>query len=889
MSTQPRSSFARRTLRVVPWLLLSVAIATSSWAVMRAARVNALAQEGVQIEDQLQLRAQSLQRLVERYRVVPTILALDPELRAALSAPADTVDVDALNRKLEQANGATRVSTLTLIDRNGRAIAANNWRTTSSNVGLDYSFRPYFQRAIAQGTGTFYAIGVSTNVAGYYIAEAVRDGAGAPIGVVVVKVTLDALEQAWRDSSNTLLLSDEHDIVFISNREAWEYRALDRLSPTDLGELTASRQYLDQPIRTSRVQELAVLPGGARQVRIEVPFTNGKTIWKSVQLLDPQWKLHVLQPDRSDAAAVQAAITTLAVWLTLVLLGLFLVQRVRLTRHRQRSRVELERMVAHHAHVLRSAQDGLVSAARQATSGETESLEHLPQGVSVVDSQLRLVAWNSRYRDIFKFPDALLQVGRPIEDIFRHNAKRGWLGPGQVDETIQRRLDRLLKGAAHMHERELPDGTVLEIHGNPLPGGGFVTSYADITTYKTAARDLRTLATSLERRIEESTHGIREAKAAAERANQYKARFVAAAVHDLLQPLNAARMFLGALRDRPIAPEDRALVVRVENALQAQDELLASMLDISRLEAGALQPKLEPVALAPMLEELAVQFGILAQARGLQLRCVSTRVAVRTDATLLRRVLQNFLSNALHYTPRGKVLIGCRRRGGTLRIEVWDSGVGIPESKRQAVFEEFRRLDNGIQSDTRSAGLGLSIVERIARALDHPLDLRSWPGRGTMFAIEVPVAEAHGGAAPTMDVRGSESGDVALEGVAVWCVDDDPLALAGIRHLLQGWGCRVSEACDQSSLEVLVATETRPELILLDYHLGEQTGPSILDALELPWRSRPPVIVVSAERDPRLRQRLSEQGFRYLPKPVAPSALRALMTHALLAGRGDRH
>jgi histidine kinase len=870
-------------------MLLAVAIAASLWAAMHVARANAFAQEAVEIEDQLQLRVQSLQRLVERYRVLPTVLALDPELKAALSAPAGAVDVDALNRKLEQANGATRVSTLTLIDRSGRAIAANNWRTASSNVGLDYSFRPYFQRAIAQGSGTFYAIGVSTNVAGYYIAEAVRDVTGTPIGVVVVKVPLDALKHEWRESADTLLLSDEHDIVFISNREVWQYRALDGLSATDLDELAASRQYLDQPIRGSRVQELSVLPGGARQVRIQTPATNGKTIWKSMPLQDPQWRLHVLQPDRSDAAALRAALTTLAVWLTLVLLGLFLVQRVRLARHRQRSRAELERMVAHHAQVLRSAQDGLVNAARQATSGEADSLEHLPQGVSVVDAQLRLVAWNSRYQDIFKFPDALLQVGRPIEDIFRHNARRGWLGPGQVDETIQRRLDRLLQGTAHMHERELPDGTVLEIHGNPLPGGGFVTSYADITSYRTAARDLRTLATSLERRIEESTHDLREAKAAAERAHQYKARFVAAAVHDLLQPLNAARMFLGALCDRPIVAEDRALVGRIENALQAQDDLLSSMLDISRLEAGALQPKLEPVALAPMLDELAGQFGILAEARGLQLRCVSTRLSVRTDATLLRRVLQNFLSNALHYTPRGKVLIGCRRRGGVLRIEVWDSGVGIPANKRQVVFEEFQRLDNGMQSDTRSAGLGLSIVERIARVLDHSLDLRSWPGRGSMFAIEVPVAEAHDDAAPTAEFSWSPSSDRPLDGVSVWCVDDDPLALAGIRQLLQGWGCLVSEACGLRSLEVLVATEARPDLILLDYRLGDETGPALLDALELPWRSRPPVIVVSAERDPLLRQRLSEAGFRYLAKPVAPSALRALMTHALLAGRGDRH
>ena len=893
MTSDPRTRFNPGFLRAGRWMWLPLLLAVIGTAVvaMHLARDRAHERQVAALDDQLRLRAQSLQRLVERYQVLPTVLALDPELHAALALPVDAATTAALNLKLERANGAVRVSTLTLIDRTGRAIAANNWREPSSNVGLDYNFRPYFQRAIAHGTGTFYAIGVSTNVAGYYIAEAIRDQRGGPIGVVVVKISLDALAHEWGDSPDTLLLSDEHGIVFISNRDAWRYRELKALDEFDRRELSASRQYLDQPIVASRVRELRALPGDARQVRIESPATRGKTIWKSRPLQGQQWTLHVLQPDRGGRAALLAALTTLAIWLPLILFGLFLRQRMRLARHRQRSRAELERMVAHHAEALRSAQDSLVDAARQATAGQTDSLEHLPQGVSVVDSQLRLVAWNSRYQDFFQFPSELLQVGRPIEDIFRHNAGRGWLGPGQTDEAIQRRLAHLRDGSAHMHERELPDGTVLEIHGNPLPGGGFVTSFADITTYKTAARDLRTLASSLERRIEESTHDLRRAKAAAESAHLYKARFVAAAVHDLLQPLNAARMFLGALRDRPMLEHDCALVGRVEVALAAQDDLLSSMLDISRLEGGALQPRVEAVVLAPMLEELAAQFEILAQARGLELHCVATHLAVCTDATLLRRVLQNYLSNALHYTSRGKVLIGCRRRRGGLRIEVWDTGVGIPRNKRQAIFEEFQRLDNGMQSDTRSAGLGLSIVERIARLLGHALDLRSWPGRGSMFSIEVPLADeadlhaVPGPAASSVD----DSPGLPLDGVRVWCVDDDPQALPGIRLLLQGWGCQVDEACDQWSLAALVGSGTRPDLIMLDYQLGQQTGPAVLEQLAPPWTSWPPVIVVSAQRDETLRQRVASSGYRFLAKPVAPSALRALITHALLAALPDPH
>ncbi len=872
-----------RLIRIAGWCLLAVLIVASALTAAVLARRADLANEQRALDDQLHLRAQSLQRLVERYRVLPTVLALDPELRAALQQGPGAIDVDALNRKLVVANGATHVSTLTLIDHTGRALAASNWDEPASNVGQDYAFRPYFLDAMRNGTATFYGIGVTTNVAGYFISEAVRDAHGRRLGVIAVKITLDALETEWRESRDLLLLSDVHDIVFLSSQPQWRYSELRPLTHRDETDLRTTRQYAGQSLHLARLRPVDTLGGDDRRVRLDDPKAPGVWLWTSLPLTEPHWTLHALRRDRSAAAAWSAAAVVVACWLPLLLLGLFVRQRMRLAEHRRRSREELERMVAHHAEALRSAQDGLVDAARAAAAGQASSLEHLPQGVSVVDAQLRLIAWNTRYQEMFQFPNELMQVGRPIEDFFRHNARKGWLGPGQAEEAIKRRLDHLRSGGAHMHERELPNGTVLEIRGNPMPDGGFVTSFADITTYVAAARDLRTLASTLERRVEDSTADLRAATARAENANRYKARFVAAAVHDLLQPLNAARMFLGVLRGRLDQSEQRDLIQRVETALSAQDDLLASMLEVSRLEAGVLQPKIEDLALGPLLAELAAQFEILAHAQRLALRTIPTRAVVRTDAGLLRRVLQNFLSNALHNTPHGRVLLGCRRVRAGVRVEVWDTGVGIPENKRTAIFEEFARLDNGIRHDRRSAGLGLSIVDRTARLLEHPLGLRSWPGHGSVFWITVPLASSLAPSHPPAATHATTPAALPLQGIRVWCVDDDAATRQAMTLLLGTWGCSVEQAHDRASLTTLVAALPPPDLVLLDLQLDGEYGPDLLQALTAHWTTRPPVVVISAHSDRETRAQAAESGFGFLAKPVAPAALRAVVTQRLMA------
>jgi len=868
-------------------LLALVATGLLSWAAMREAERRGQRADVAQASEQLRLHRDALQALIEQHRVLPAVLALDPEIRAALAADGiDAGQSERLSRKLEQVNGAAATSTLTLLDRNGVARAASNWRTPGSNVGNDYRFRPYFPQAMANGVGDFYAVGVTTGVPGYFLSQAVRDDHGTAIGVVVVKVALQQLEAAWSKLPEPVFVSDAHGVIFLSGRTGWRYRDLSPLAPATRNELARTRQYGAVPLQLLEYRTVAELGAGIRKARL--PET-GEVIWVSQPLPAQGWTLHLLRSTRGSMAfARTVAATVAASLLALALLGLSMLQRRRIAQLRERSRIELERLVEHHAVELRSAQDGLIQAAHAADYGESPSLQHLPQGVSVVDADLNLVAWNRRYIELFKFPPGFIRVGLPIAEVFRYNARRGLLGPGPIEEAIARRLDHLRSGKAHMHERERSDGSVIEIRGNPLPEGGFVTSYADITAYKEAARDLRSLADTLERRIDERTHDLAEAKQDAENANRSKTRFVAAAVHDLLQPLNAARMFASALRSRLQEADSREIADNVESALAAQDSILNSLLDIARLESGALETRVRDFALGPLLEALARDFGIVAASHGLRMDCVATRAVVRSDEALLRRILQNFLSNAIRYTPQGRLLLGCRRSGDGLRIEVHDTGPGIPEARQQEIFEEFRRLDHGTARE-RGAGLGLAIVDRIARLLGHRIGLRSMPGRGSVFSVEVPLVATRVDT-PSMsatETAGADAGnDSLLDGCRVWCIDDDPRVCEATRTLLERWDCRVELAAGVDAALAAVRPGHAPEIVLLDVRLGDITGPELYPRLAALWGSEPPVILVTAERDEALRLQAQRNDWGFLSKPVRPPALRALiMQMRLRSGR----
>lgn len=516
------------------------------------------------------------------------------------------------------------------------------------------------------------------------------------------------------------------------------------------------------------------------------------------------------------------------------------------------------------------------------------AIEHMGQGISVVDRELRLVAWNRRYIELFSYPPGLIQVGRSIEEIIRYNAGQGLCGQGDIEAQVARRVAFMKRGSPHVSARERPDGRVIEMQGNPMPAGGFVMTFTDITPFRAAERVLREANEHLEARVAERTHELSElnrqlllVNQQVERANQSKSRFLAAVSHDLTQPLNAAKLFTSSLLEM-LPPEDEpARIARhIDDALGATEDLITDLLDISRLEAGKFKAKKLDFALSDVLDNLKAEFGVLAQAGGIQFSVVESRLAVYSDVRLLRRVLQNFLTNAFRYNPGGRVLLGCRRMGEKVRIEVWDNGPGIPEGKQEAIFDEFSRLDHSRTAREQGLGLGLAIARGISLVLGHQLSLRSWPGAGSVFAITLNLATR-----PVIpsQVTTPALRDSQLEGVRILCIDNEEDILIAMASLLGRWGCEVRCVQSLEQAEEIIDGGFLPALVLSDYHLDDgKTGLQALHMIRLAHGNGIGGIIISADRKSELQAQIREHGFGYVSKPVKPLKLRALMNSLLM-------
>jgi Na+/proline symporter/signal transduction histidine kinase/CheY-like chemotaxis protein len=507
------------------------------------------------------------------------------------------------------------------------------------------------------------------------------------------------------------------------------------------------------------------------------------------------------------------------------------------------------------------------------------ALDHVRQGIAVFDRGLNLICWNRRFGEILDLPPDLLRVGTGLEDVLRAN-EHGGAQSGALDLSLRERLAQFA-GSEPVLARFGRGDLVIEIGSNRLPDGGLVTTLTDITASVAAAQALERANEGLERRVKERTEeltllneALARAKAEADRANLSKTHFLAAASHDILQPLNAARLYLTSLIERHGGGEDRALVANLDASLEAVEEILGVLLDISRLDAGAMKPEVSAFRIDELLRQLEVEFSPLAREKNLNLKFVFASVAVRSDRRLLRRLLENLVSNAIKYTPKGSVLIGCRRRGNRIRIDVLDTGLGIPHSKTKAVFREFHRLPRGAKV-ARGLGLGLSIVERIARVLNHPIELQSVAGRGSRFSVELPIGPALPAEMRQRELSGADASQ-RLD-IAVLCIDNDSNILEGMQTLLGGWGCSVHKARDLNTAQQLIGqTKVRLDGLLVDYHLDRGNG---LDAIkQLRWRLGDlPAILVTADRSPRLRASARNRHVQVLNKPVKPAALRALL------------
>ena len=549
----------------------------------------------------------------------------------------------------------------------------------------------------------------------------------------------------------------------------------------------------------------------------------------------------------------------------------------------------------------------IVSGAGRQQSFNRELLEHtiesMLQGVSVVDRELRLVAWNSRYEQIFAYPSRLLYVGMPVERLFRHNAERGVIAVGNssVDTEVGKRLAWLRKRQAHRFERTLPDGRVLDIHGVPMPGGGLVITYTDVSDYREMVTQLEEARLELENRVASGSQSLAEANAQLRRENRLRAeaeaklretalsksRFMSATSHDLLQPINAARLFVTALRTRvsaaaEVAADVTATVDKIDLALRRAEGLISELREIARLDSGTQQPQPAPFALDALLRELYAAYLPAAQGKGLELRLRSSTLWLHGDRALIYRALQNLLGNAIKYTRRGRVLIGARRRPDRVELQILDQGPGIAAADRSRVFEEFERAGARVDEDGEEGlGLGLAIVSRLARLLKHPLRLHSELGRGSLFALSVPRAQP---LANELRDRSEPQVPGRLHGVRVLCVDNDARVRDALAVVLESQGCRVMALGERRGLREALAS-FRPDVVLADYHLDD--GDNGIAALA--WARRDadryrPGIIISADNSRAVREAARKAGYRYLPKPVNPQRLSALIA-ALTAPR----
>jgi Na+/proline symporter/signal transduction histidine kinase len=516
------------------------------------------------------------------------------------------------------------------------------------------------------------------------------------------------------------------------------------------------------------------------------------------------------------------------------------------------------------------------------------ALDFARQGISVFDADLRLTCWNREFREMFELTPDLTRFGVALDEILRNNAERGLYGPGAVDEQVAARLERLT-AAEPFRVALASSGRVIETRAARMPDGGLVVTYTDVTAQHAAEQALEAANETLERRVRERTEQLTRvndeltrAKAEAEAANVSKTRFLAAAGHDILQPLNAARLYAAAMQQRAEsgapAEEVVGLAHNVDASLEAVEDIFSALLEMSRLDAGAMKVEPANVPVDELFRQLRIEFAPLARKKELELTFAPCSLAVRSDRKLLRRLLQNLISNALKYTRQGRVLVGARRLRGRLRIEVWDTGIGIPEDKRKSVFQEFKRLDAGA-GVAPGLGLGLSIVERLARVLGHEVALRSRPGRGSVFsvtAISAPAPPRAPGAAA--EPAPAPAGTAPLAEMVVVAIDNDPQIVAGMQTLMSGWGCKVVAAGSQrEAIAQLARLRRAPDAVFADYHLDEGDGVDAIVALRWKFGPQLPAALITADRSEDMRQRAAEKDVAVLNKPLKPAALRALL------------
>src|SRR3954469_19523730 len=510
------------------------------------------------------------------------------------------------------------------------------------------------------------------------------------------------------------------------------------------------------------------------------------------------------------------------------------------------------------------------------------ALNHVRQGIAVFNPDLQLICSNRQFAEILGLPPHLVQIGIPLREILEFLGAIAPSATSDNDALMEMRLTAYTTEGEPYLER-LPDRhMVIEVRANRMPGGGLVITFSDVTPSFEAAEALERANATLEKRVRDRTEELTRlnselalAKSAAEDASISKTRFLAAASHDILQPLNAARLYVTSLVERQNGGEDSRLVENIDDSLEAIEEILGALLDISRLDAGAMTTPITSFKMADLMRSLEIEFAPIARAKGLELTFVPCSLPVESDRLLLRRLLQNFISNAVKYTPRGRVLVGCRRRGQSLQIGVYDTGVGIPVMKRGEIFKEFHRLEQGARI-ARGLGLGLSIVERLARVLNHGIALDSNAGGGSVFSVTVPVATAINHTAAVTSA--TPLSRTPMSGALIVCIENDAAILDGMKTLLTAWDAEVIAVADpEAAIAAIEASGQNVTGLLVDYHLDRGNGVAAIREIRRRFGENIPAILITADRSPNVRAAAREENIAILNKPVKPASLRALL------------
>ena len=508
------------------------------------------------------------------------------------------------------------------------------------------------------------------------------------------------------------------------------------------------------------------------------------------------------------------------------------------------------------------------------------TLENVSQGISVVDNEQKLIAWNGAYVELFNYPSELVQVGAPIQNLIEHNIHSGWIEGEDISAQARRRVNHMRAGKPHIYERQNPDGRFIRITGSPMPGGGYVTTFTDITEDKRREKALIEANETLEGRVIERTKALEvltrdldKARELAVGANASKTRFLAAASHDLLQPLNAARLFLGAV---DADTETSELLSKADNAIQSADQLLKGLLDISRLDHSSVTAKMTDIPLGPLFEDLTDEAAPMAVKAGLNLRFVPTQLSVKADPDFLQSILRNFISNARRYTKTGGILIGARRHDDKVLIEVWDSGPGISADKQTLIFEEFQRFEDLDNLGIRGAGLGLSVAQRMAKLMDAELMVKSILGKGSVFSVALERAKTQ----PSRLLSASKSPQERAEeltGMTVLCIDDEATILDGMSALLSRWNCNAL-TCTNGEDAIEIVCNNDVQAIIADFQLGPaENGLEVIAHLRPHLLSPENVCILSAHKTKDIESNVANDNVRVLNKPANPEDIKQFL------------